>query len=334
MATAAAPRPPAAARPADGPRGLSPLDAVRRRYAALYTAATADTAAGGGGGVWPGAGGPLPPYLCRLLNRAKAPGRAARAPYAVLATGADPLVAVGSGPLRLRYATAIAPRLLDAVGLRGVRAVRPGPKTTARLAEAADTLGALLPEAATAVERYVTAVVLLKAADSAEAQDRTVCRAVPGLPFTAFLSGLGLHHMVPAFSFAAPSVYTLQESLYHTALRLALNEERRLAEHFATPRDAATLIYVSWESDWRTAGHCLRRLYVYAHLARLRTAALHAGAGPEEAVLTEALRSVTACARELAGSLGGLRHLFSDAGRALLDCTEALLPPAETETRP
>ncbi|MHC0430249.1 hypothetical protein ACX6XY_08670 [Streptomyces sp. O3] len=327
--------------------GLSPVAAVRERYARLYAAATGtgDTAGTPGtthttgtpgapaaGAPWPGAAGALPPYLCRLLNRAAPTGRAARGPYAVLGTDGDPLVPVGTGPLRLRYADGIAPQLLDAVGLGAFRAVRPGPKTTARLAEAADTLPALLPDAAAAVDRYITALVLLKPRGPASPMGDTMTScAFYGLPFTAFVSGLGLHHMVPGFMFSEPSVYTLQESLYHEALRLALNEERRLVDHFASRDDRVTLVYVSWQSEWRTAEHCLRILYVYAQLARLRAAALRRGLGPEQPVLAEALRSVLACARELANSLAGMRYLFTDTGLRLLDGIEALLPECALE---
>ncbi|WP_419992813.1 hypothetical protein [Streptomyces boninensis] len=327
--TTGAPTPPDAARP-DSAWGLSTPDAVRSRYARLYTAATGTTAG------WAGGDRPLPPYLCRLLNRAEPLGQAAAAPHAVLGTAADPLVAVGTGPLRLRYATGIAPHLLKAVGLTEVRAVTPGPKTTARLTAAADTLPGLLPEAAAVVARYLTALVLLKPAGTrlpaGPTGTMTASCTFTGLPFTAFLSGLGLHHMVPSFMFSQPSVYTLQESLYHEALRLALNEEQRLVAHFDSPESRDAVVYVSWERDWRTAGECLHMLYVYVHLARLRMAALRLGTGPKEPVLGEALRSVLGCAQELANSLGGMRYLFSEAGLELLDYAEGLLPPGEMES--
>lgn len=306
--------------------GLSPLEAVRARYASMYAAATEHTAATGADVPWPGAQGPLPPYLCRLLNRGELLGPAAHGPHAVLGTGSDPLVPVGTGPLRLRYATSIAPHLLRTIGSSGFRVVTPGPKTAARLAEAAATLPGLLPEAAAAVESYISVLVLLKPYRPARPMGETVAScAFPGLPFTAFLTGLGLHHLVPGFMFAQPCVYSLQESLYHEALRLALYEEERLADHFASPEARAALVYVSWQSEWRPAEQCLRMLYVYAHLARLRTAALRRGAGPDGGVLAEALRSVLACARELARDLAGRQRLFSGAGRELLDAVEELL---------
>ncbi|MDG4864946.1 hypothetical protein P8605_43035, partial [Streptomyces sp. T-3] len=279
------------------------------------------------------------------LNQGAPLGAAAEGPQAVLGTDADPLVSVGSGRLRLRYADSVAPHLYDTLGLAGYRAVVPGPKTAARLARAAAALPELLPAAATTVDRYVGALVLLKpsAGVSAPSESMISC-SFDGLPFTAFLTGFGLHHLVPGFMFAEPCLYSLQESLYHEALRLALNEEQRLVDHFAHDDDRATLVYVSWRSEWRTAQHCLRMLYVYAHLARLRAAAVQYAARCDdstptepavtEEVLAEALRSVRACARELANSLAGLRYLFSEAGLALLDEIDVLLPAADVVETP
>ncbi|MDG4864947.1 hypothetical protein P8605_43040, partial [Streptomyces sp. T-3] len=87
--------------------GLTPLSVIRDRYEALYRAAA------GPGAAWPGKDGSLPPYLCRLLNQGAPLGAAAEGPQAVLGTDADPLVSVGSGRLRLRYADSVAPHLYD-----------------------------------------------------------------------------------------------------------------------------------------------------------------------------------------------------------------------------
>ncbi|MFD7033115.1 hypothetical protein ACFWAR_34335 [Streptomyces sp. NPDC059917] len=303
----------------EAPPGLADIAAVRERYAALFERR---------GGVRPGwdrPGAAPPPYLCGSLNgdlpAPAAPGAAA------LGTGAATLVEVGGGPLRLRYATGLASTALTELGLAGYRPVRPGPRTAARLAEAATSLPDLSPWAAGVVGELVGAVVLLKPRpDLAPLSESLSSCSFDGLPFTVFLTGLGLHRLPPGFMFTQPSVYSLQESLFHQALLLWLDESRRLEDPFRDGRARERSMYVSWCGSWWSAERCLRTLFVYAHLARLRSAGLERASGEEAALLAEALRSALACARELLLGLTERRALLSASGLELLGGVARTLP--------
>lgn len=298
---------------------LAGIDTVRRRYAGLSARAE---------GVPPGRalpGGALPPYLCGRLNHGRWP---AGPPGSEMLGCADAsLVEFGTGALRLRYATGLSPDVMRELNLPGYRTVLPGPRTTARLTEAVDTLPELSPWAAAVVGDFVGAVVLLKPRpDLAPLGETMSSCSFASLPFTVFLTGLGLHRLPPGFMFTEPSVYSLQESLLHEALLLWLNEAERVAAPFCAARDRATKVYVSWHNEWWSAGGCLRELFVYAHLPALRAAALERTSGPRAALLEEALRSADACARELLHSLTARRELFTPAGRELLADLGRLLP--------
>lgn len=304
-----------------GPAGL---EAVRARYAALLAR---DGGAPGDRSGQPG--GTPPPYLCGWLNHGRWP--APPPGGEALGTADASLVEFGGGPLRLRYATGLSPHVPGELALSGYRTVLPGPRTTARLTEAVDTLPELSPWAARVVGDFVGAVVLLKPRpDLAPLGETMSSCSYAGLPFTVFLTGLGLHRLPPGFMFTEPSVYSLQESLFHEALLLWLNEARRVADPFRSERGRATSVYVSWQNEWWSAERCLRELFVFAHLPTLRAAALERTSGPPAVLLEEALRSARACARELLNSLTGHRDALARPGRELLEEVAGLLPRRRT----
>ncbi|NED88360.1 hypothetical protein G3I76_50835 [Streptomyces sp. SID11233] len=291
--------------------------AVREHYAADFTRVTGSRPA------WTDHGGTPPPYASGR------PGHDRRTDAGLGAEalpGAD-LVEFGTGPLRLRYATGLNQDALRELGLTGYRTVLPGPRTTARLTEAVDTLPELSARATEVVGDFVGAVVLLKPRPDRAPMGETMSScSFSRVPFTVFLTGLGLHRLPPGFMFTQPTVYSLQESLFHEALLLWLNEVDRITDAFETDRGRATQVFVSWHNAWWSAGRCLRELFVFAHLPALRAAALERSRGPRRALLAEALRSANACGQELLGSLAVRRELFTPAGLELLDSLAPLLP--------
>ncbi|MDX3580114.1 hypothetical protein [Streptomyces sp. FL07-04A] len=314
------------------PRGLT---VVRQRYAALLTGSAAGPVPWSG----PGLVDPLPPHLCRRLNLGRAPECGPRSRTAYTGREDCELVEFGSGALRLRYATALDPAALEDVGLSGYRTVRPGPRTTAWMTQAVDTLPGLCPEAARAVEAFVSVLVLLKPRrEQAPLGETMASCSFRELPFTAFLTGLGLHHLPPGFMFTEPSVYSLQESLYHEALHLWLNEIQRTDDHFAPargdgPHGRDVKIFVCWQGTWWSAARCLHTLFGYVHLLRLRTAALERAEGAQAVLLEEAVRSARACSSELQHSLLDRPALLSAAGRDLVEWIGASLPGRRSAAR-
>jgi hypothetical protein len=296
--------------------------AVHERYATEFTRRT------GSPPPWTGLPGTPPPYVCGRLNHGRWP-EAAPGNEALGLPGAE-LVEFGTGSLRLRHATGLSPDVLRELGLTGYRTVLPGPRTRARLTEAVDTLPDLSPWAAEVVGDFVGAVVLLAArpgqVPAGETNASWSSCSFGRLPFTVFLTGLGLHRLPPGFMFTEPSVYSLQESLFHEALLLWLNEAHRIEDAFVTELSRATQVYVSWHNTWWSAGRCLRELFVFAHLPALRAVALDWYRGPQRALLGDALRSADACGRELLRSLAVRRELLSPSGQELLDSLALLLP--------
>ncbi|MFJ9567876.1 hypothetical protein ACIRQQ_48670 [Streptomyces fuscichromogenes] len=233
----------------------------------------------------------------------------------------------GTGAVRLRCTGGPGRGVLAELGLGGYRPVPPGPGTGARLAEAADTLTELSPFAAGVVRDMVGAVVLLEPRAGRHPLGATMSSySSPRLPSTVFVTELGMHRLPPGFMFAEPSVYSLQESLFHEALLLWLEEAHRIGRPFRSVRSRAVNVYVSWHNAWWSAERCLRELFVFAHLPALRAAALERARGPQRALLAAAHRSAGACARELLGSLSGRPELFTRPGLELLEQTARLLP--------
>ncbi|GGN45986.1 hypothetical protein [Streptomyces fuscichromogenes] len=261
------------------------------------------------------------------------PGTAGGAVALVVAPGGaggnrlEGVAEFGTGSVRLRCAAGPERGVLTELGLGGYRPVPPGPGTGARLAEAADTLAELSPFAAGVVRDMVGAVVLLEPRAGRHPLGATMSSySSPRLPSTVFVTELGMHRLPPGFMFAEPSVYSLQESLFHEALLLWLNEAHRISRPFRTVRSRAVNVYVSWHNAWWSAERCLRELFVFAHLPALRAAALERARGPQRALLAAAHRSASACARELLGSLGARPELFTRPGLELLEQIARLLP--------
>jgi hypothetical protein len=146
------------------------------------------------------------------------------------------------------------------------------------------------------------------------------------LPHCTFLCDLALFHIPSNVVFRLPSVYALQDNLYHEALHQRLIATIRCRDILDGRRavERCPRIWIPWRRVYWTLEHSLQGGFVYLHLALMRAErCARALEGENPRTLRQAVSEAQSAATHLVKALVKRRAWFGRTGKRLLDEMQA-----------